>query len=130
MHFHQKLLSILCTLKVNVFSFQFLKMQGKKQRGKEEIHIVDVKADDFISAVDLQKTLTEETQEYAAHRKKDGPTSLQKRKHQITYLAHQVTYECNRRLKTSPEVFPHTPVLLQICISRLTLLQPCIVRLN
>lgn len=68
---------------------EFLKMQGKKQRGKEEINIVDVNADDFISTVDIQKTMSEETKEYAAHRKKDGPTSQQKRKHQITYLAHQ-----------------------------------------
>ncbi|OWF46948.1 proline-rich protein PRCC-like [Mizuhopecten yessoensis] len=69
---------------------EFLRMQGKKQRGKEEINIVDVNADDFISAVDIQKAMSEETKgEYAAHRKKDGPTSQQKRKHHITYLAHQ-----------------------------------------
>ncbi|XP_060073608.1 proline-rich protein PRCC-like [Ylistrum balloti] len=68
---------------------EFLRMQGKKQRGKEEINIVDVKADDFISTVDVQKAMSEETKEYASHRKKDGPTSQQKRKHQITYLAHQ-----------------------------------------
>ncbi|XP_033750507.1 proline-rich protein PRCC-like [Pecten maximus] len=68
---------------------EFLKMQGKKQRGKEEINIVDVNADDFISTVDVQKAMSEETKEYASHRKKDGPTSQQKRKHQITYLAHQ-----------------------------------------
>jgi len=73
--------------------FQFLKMQGKKHRGKEDINIVDVKADDFISSVELTKGMTEE-KELRSHRKKDGPTSQQKRKHQITYLAFQVISSC------------------------------------
>ena len=40
----------------------------------------------------LTKQLTEESQYTSAqsHKKKDGPTSQQKRKHQITYLAFQV----------------------------------------
>jgi proline-rich protein PRCC len=65
-------------------------MQGKKHRGKESINIVDVNADDFISTVDVHKSMTEEQPARMSHKKGDGPTSQQKRKHQITYLAHQV----------------------------------------
>lgn len=72
------------------FCFQFLRMQGKKHRGKESINIVDVNADDFISTVDVHKSMTEEQPERTSHKKGDGPSSQQKRKHQITYLAHQV----------------------------------------
>jgi hypothetical protein len=36
------------------------------------------------------KALSEETEYRSSHKKKDGPTSQQKRKHHITYLAHQV----------------------------------------
>jgi hypothetical protein len=72
--------------------FQFLRLQGKNQRGKEEIHFIDVNADDFISTADYQKALSEETEYRSSHKKKDGPTSQQKRKHHITYLAHQVLF--------------------------------------
>lgn len=68
---------------------EFLKLQGKNERGKEEIHFIDVNADDFISTADYQKALSEETEYRSSHKKKDGPTSQQKRKHHITYLAHQ-----------------------------------------
>lgn len=70
-------------------SDEFLRMQGKKHRGKESINIVDVNADDFISTVDVHKSMTEEQPERMSHKKGDGPSSQQKRKHQITYLAHQ-----------------------------------------
>lgn len=76
--------------------FQFLRLQGKNQRGKEEIHFIDVNADDFISTADYQKALSEETEYRSSHKKKDGPTSQQKRKHHITYLAHQVLFTVNR----------------------------------
>jgi hypothetical protein len=49
-------------------------------------------ADDFISTADYQKALSEETEYRSSHKKKDGPTSQQKRKHHITYLAHQVLF--------------------------------------
>ena len=49
-------------------------------------------ADDFTNPADIQKHLSEE-QTHQSHKKKDGPTSTQKRKHQITYLAHQVRFE-------------------------------------
>ena len=74
--------------------FQFLKMQGKKARGKEEINIIDVHADDQRSEVDLMKHMTEEKDTRSFGKKgKDMPSSQQRRKHQITYLAHQV-YMC------------------------------------
>ncbi|XP_067931124.1 proline-rich protein PRCC-like [Watersipora subatra] len=72
---------------------QFLRLQGKKQRGKETIDIIDVHTDDQkISEMELTKNITEEVVDPAAwaHRKKgDGPSGQQKRKHQITYLAFQ-----------------------------------------
>lgn len=44
-------------------------MQGKKHRGKESINIVDVNADDFISTVDVHKSMTEEQPERMTHKK-------------------------------------------------------------
>ncbi|KAK6179335.1 hypothetical protein SNE40_011722 [Patella caerulea] len=69
---------------------QFLRLQGKKERGKEEINIIDANMDDMINNdIEITRSLTEES-EYKAHRKKDNmPSSQQKRKHQITYLAFQ-----------------------------------------
>lgn len=70
---------------------QFLRLQGKKQRGKEEITLIDVNADDFTDPSEITKHLTEE-QTYQSHKKKDNqPTGQQKRKHQIQYLAFQVS---------------------------------------
>ena len=69
--------------------FQFLKLQGKPKRGKEEINIMDVNTADFISTVEVTKSLSEE-QEHRSHKKKDMPSSQQRRKHQIGYLAFQV----------------------------------------
>lgn len=71
---------------------QFLRLQGKKQRGKEEINIVDVCEDDFrASQLELTKTLSQEVDPRSfSHRKKgEGPSTQEKRKHQITYLAFQ-----------------------------------------
>jgi proline-rich protein PRCC len=60
-------------------------------QGKEEINLIDVNADDFTDPSEITKHLTEE-QTYQSHRKKDKEiTGQQKRKHQITYLAFQVT---------------------------------------
>ncbi|KAK3098901.1 hypothetical protein FSP39_024136 [Pinctada imbricata] len=67
---------------------ELLRLQGKRKKGKEEIHFVDVNADDYTDPTEIHKHLSEE-QTHQSHRKKDGPTSTQKRKHQITYLAHQ-----------------------------------------
>ena len=70
-----------------------MRLQGKKQRGKETIDIIDVHTDDQkVSEIELTKNLTEEVDPAAyAHRKKgEGPSGQQKRKHQITYLAFQV----------------------------------------
>ena len=72
--------------------FQFLRLQGKlQQRGKEEINIIDVNADDFTDPSEITKHLTEE-QSYQPHKKDGGPSSQQKRKHQISYLAFQVSH--------------------------------------
>ncbi len=71
--------------------FQFLKLQGKKGRREEMVNIVDVHADDQKSTVDLMKHMTEEKEMRSFSKKgKDMPSSQQRRKHQITYLAFQV----------------------------------------
>ncbi|KAH3833282.1 hypothetical protein DPMN_106588 [Dreissena polymorpha] len=68
---------------------EFLRLQGKQKRGREEINIIDVNADDFTDPSEITKHLTEE-QSYQSHRKKDDqPSSQQRRKHQIGYLAFQ-----------------------------------------
>ncbi|EDO32056.1 predicted protein [Nematostella vectensis] len=69
---------------------QLRKLQGKKNR-KEQINIIDITAADQTKDVELM--LTKMSSEEVAHRpsKKKGnmPTSQQRRKHQITYLAFQ-----------------------------------------
>ncbi|XP_045156321.1 proline-rich protein PRCC-like [Mercenaria mercenaria] len=68
---------------------EFLRLQGKKQRGKEEINLIDVNADDYTDPSEVTKYLSEE-QTHQSHRKKDNqPSGQQKRKHQIHYLAFQ-----------------------------------------
>ena len=51
---------------------------------------MDVNTADFISTVEVTKALSEEQQEHRSHKKKDMPSSQQRRKHQISYLAFQV----------------------------------------
>jgi proline-rich protein PRCC len=67
---------------------QFLRMQGRRNRG-EEINIIDICGVDAPSALELSKNITEEVDLPPSHNNKDGPTSQQRRKHQITFLAHQ-----------------------------------------
>lgn len=73
------------------FFVQFLKLAGKRQRGKEKIDIIDVHAHEQTSVEQLTKNLTEEVSGFSHSRKKDDlPSSQSRRKHQITYLAYQV----------------------------------------
>lgn len=67
---------------------EFLKLQGKPKRGKEEINILDVNTADFTSTAEVTKSLSEE-QEHRSHKKKDMPSSQQRKKHQIGFLAFQ-----------------------------------------
>ncbi|XP_005098263.1 proline-rich protein PRCC [Aplysia californica] len=69
---------------------EFQRFQGKRKRGMEEsISFVDAKVDDYVDPSEVSKHLTEET-EYVSNKNKDNmPTSQQKRKKQITYLAYQ-----------------------------------------
>lgn len=67
----------------------------KRRRGQEkEIEVIEVNLADHLnnSSLELTKNLTIEQNmtSYSKKRNKDMPTSQQKRKHQITYLAHQV----------------------------------------
>uniref|UniRef100_A0A4W5NDF8 Proline rich mitotic checkpoint control factor n=1 Tax=Hucho hucho TaxID=62062 RepID=A0A4W5NDF8_9TELE len=72
---------------------QFMRLQGKRNRGKEEVKFLEIKGDDQLSGNQqwMTKSMTEEKQERKSFSKKKGdqPTGQQRRKHQITYLIHQ-----------------------------------------
>lgn len=71
----------------------FMRLQGKRNRGKEEVKFLEIKGDDQLSGNQqwMTKNITEEKQERKSFSKKKGdqPTGQQRRKHQITYLIHQ-----------------------------------------
>ncbi|KAG2462932.1 proline-rich protein PRCC [Polypterus senegalus] len=71
----------------------FRRLQGKRNRGKEEIKFLEIKGDDQLIGNQqwLTKGLTEEKEQRKSFSKKKGdqPTGQQRRKHQITYLIHQ-----------------------------------------
>ncbi|XP_029514217.2 proline-rich protein PRCC-like [Oncorhynchus nerka] len=71
----------------------FMRLQGKRNRGKEEVKFLEIKGDDQLSGNQqwMTKSMTEEKQERKSFSKKKGdqPTGQQRRKHQITYLIHQ-----------------------------------------
>ena len=73
---------------------QLLRLQGKRLSGREEINIIDVCADDRLDPSELTKNITEETDmmSHSKKKNKDLPSSQQKRKHQITYLAFKVGF--------------------------------------
>lgn len=71
----------------------FMRLQGKRNRGKEEVKFLEIKGDDQLSGNQqwMTKNMTEEKQNRQSFSKKRGeqPTGQQRRKHQITYLIHQ-----------------------------------------
>ncbi|CAL1584840.1 unnamed protein product [Knipowitschia caucasica] len=70
----------------------FMRLQGKRNRGKEEITFLEIKGDDQLSGTQqwLTKAITEEQTRSSFSKKRGGmPTGQQRRKHQITYLIHQ-----------------------------------------
>ncbi|KAM9414815.1 proline-rich protein PRCC isoform 2-T2 [Salvelinus alpinus] len=71
----------------------FMRLQGKRNRSKEEVKFLEIKGDDQLSGNQqwMTKSMTEEKQERKSFSKKKGdqPTGQQRRKHQITYLIHQ-----------------------------------------
>uniref|UniRef100_A0A8C8A1W9 Proline rich mitotic checkpoint control factor n=1 Tax=Oryzias sinensis TaxID=183150 RepID=A0A8C8A1W9_9TELE len=71
----------------------FMRLQGKRNRGKEEIKFLEIKGDDQLSGNKqwMTKGVSEEKQTRQSFSKKRGgqPTGQQRRKHQITYLIHQ-----------------------------------------
>lgn len=70
----------------------FMRLQGKRNRGKEEINFLEIKGDDQLSGTQqwLLKGMMEEKQTRSFSKKRGGmPTGQQRRKHQITYLIHQ-----------------------------------------
>lgn len=70
----------------------FKRLQGKRNRGREEINFLEIKGDDQLSGNQqwLTKALTEEKNMKSFSKKKgEQPTGQQRRKHQITYLIHQ-----------------------------------------
>lgn len=78
---------------------------GRRDRLKmAEVNLIDVSGDAIMpdSREWLTKQLTEEQAHRPSHKKRDGPTSQQKRKHQITYLAYQVRLDTFMLLKLTP----------------------------
>ncbi|KAL6099659.1 prcc [Pungitius sinensis] len=71
----------------------FMRLQGKRNRGKEEVKFLEIKGDDQLSGNQqwMTKSMTEEKQNRQSFSKKNKelPTGQQRRKHQITYLIHQ-----------------------------------------
>ncbi|KAM4690338.1 proline-rich protein PRCC [Rhinophrynus dorsalis] len=70
----------------------FKRLQGKRNRGREEINFLEIKGDDQLSGNQqwMTKSLTEEKNMKSFSKKKgEQPTGQQRRKHQITYLIHQ-----------------------------------------
>ncbi|KAG7457933.1 hypothetical protein MATL_G00232620 [Megalops atlanticus] len=71
----------------------FRRLQGKRNRGKEEVKFLEIKGDDQLigSQQWMTKSMTEEKEQRKSFSKKKGeqPTGQQRRKHQITYLIHQ-----------------------------------------
>ncbi|XP_060916523.1 proline-rich protein PRCC [Labrus mixtus] len=71
----------------------FMRLQGKRNRGKEEVKFLEIKGDDQLSGNQqwMTKSVSEEKQNRQSFSKKKGeqPTGQQRRKHQITYLIHQ-----------------------------------------
>lgn len=70
----------------------FMRLQGKRNRGKEEITFLEIKGDDQLSGTQqwLTKNMTEEQSRSSFSKKRGGmPTGQARRKHQITYLIHQ-----------------------------------------
>ncbi|XP_007230869.3 proline-rich protein PRCC [Astyanax mexicanus] len=71
----------------------FRRLQGKQNRGKEEIKFLEIKGDDQLSGNQqwMTKNMSAETEPRKSFSKKKGdqPTGQQRRKHQITYLIHQ-----------------------------------------
>ncbi|XP_016425097.1 proline-rich protein PRCC isoform X1 [Sinocyclocheilus rhinocerous] len=69
------------------------RLQGKQNRGREEIKFLEIKGDDQLSGNKqwLTKNMTAEAEPRKSFSKKKGdqPTGQQRRKHQITYLIHQ-----------------------------------------
>lgn len=78
------------------YKFQIRQLCGTRgKRKREEIQIVDVNQQDVLADARewLMKGLMDDTTKRVSSSKKKGdePTSQQRRKHQITYLAHQVS---------------------------------------
>ncbi|XP_051992655.1 proline-rich protein PRCC-like [Xyrauchen texanus] len=71
----------------------FRRLQGKQNRGREEIKFLEIKGDDQLSGNKqwMAKNMTTELEPRKSFSKKKGdqPTGQQRRKHQITYLIHQ-----------------------------------------
>ncbi|XP_048058880.1 proline-rich protein PRCC [Megalobrama amblycephala] len=71
----------------------FRRLQGKQNRGREEIKFLEIKGDDQLSGNKqwMTKNMTAEEAPRKSFSKKKGdqPTGQQRRKHQITYLIHQ-----------------------------------------
>ena len=81
---------------------QFQRISGKRRRcpGPGEIQIIDACVDNHMDPRELMKGISEESA-YQPHRKKENmPSSQQRRKKQITYLAFQVRHGAHDLYRT------------------------------
>ena len=84
---------------------------GRKDRKAAASQILDVHGDNLVmnSQEWLLQSLSEEKVQKSHKKKNDGPSTVEKRKHQITYLAHQVciyvvlVFHCRFFIQISPQ---------------------------
>jgi len=77
-----------------VLCVQFQKAFGKRGP-KGGVKVINVHLDDVLSGIDVTKNLPNDAEPMMSHskkRNKDMPSSQQKRKHQISYLAFKVCH--------------------------------------
>jgi len=78
----------------DVVCVQFQKAFGKRGP-KGEIKVINVHLDEVLSGIDVTKNLPNDAEPMMSHskkRNKDMPSSQQKRKHQISFLAFKVCH--------------------------------------
>jgi len=86
------LLSYYSAAECRLVRVQFQKAFGK-HAPKGEIKVINVHLDEVMSGVDVTKNLPNDAEPMMSHskkRNKDMPSSQQKRKHQISFLAFKV----------------------------------------
>jgi len=90
------ILSCWCTTECMTVWVQFQKAFGKRGP-KGEVKVINVHLDEVLSGVDVTKNLPNDAEPMMSHskkRNKDMPSSQQKCKHQLSFLAFKVRRHC------------------------------------